>query len=395
MGEYRFGVLGAGRQGTAAAYDLIVRGGAATVVLADMDLSIADRAAERVNRLTGQERALAARVDATNRGQVVEFLGPLDAFLSAATYRFNYDIALAALEARTHMCDLGGNAAIVRRQLSLDDQARRRGVCIVPDCGEAPGLASNLMAYGLSLLDEADELILYDGGLPIEPAPPWNYALTFNVDGLTNEYHGTTTWRVDGELVDVECLDPAHDELVDFGPPFGVLEAFAAATGSTTPLTLGERVRTLKAKVLRYPGHAAQFRAFRDLGLFLEEPVLVREEKVVPREVFHALLEPRIKARPGERDVVVARVVAKGRKDGSRAGVIVDLLVYPDDALGFTAMEQATGWHAAIVCHLMASGRIAPGATPVELAVDPLEMADDLRTRGFHLSVEVEEGSPA
>src|SRR5438876_6419320 len=175
MDEYRFGVLGAGRQGTAAAYDLIARGRAAAVILADMDRAVADRAAERVNRLTGQERAHGARVDATDRGQVVEFLGPLDAFLSAATYRFNHALAMAALEARTHMCDLGGNTAIVRRQLSLDQQAKERGICIVPDCGEAPGLASNLLAYALTLLDQTEELVLYDGGLPLEPVAPWNY----------------------------------------------------------------------------------------------------------------------------------------------------------------------------------------------------------------------------
>jgi len=286
------------------------------------------------------------------------------------------------------MCDLGGNTPIVRRQLLLDDRARARGVCIVPDCGEAPGLASNMLAYCQTLLEETEELVLYDGGLPAEPRPPWNYVLTFNVNGLTTEYDGTTMWRVNGELVEVECLDPEHDELIDFGPPLGVLEAFVAATASTTPWTLGERVPTLKAKVLRHPGHAAQFRAFRDLGLFSEDPVEVGEgTNVIPRDVFHTLLEPQIRARPGDRDVVVARVVARGRSNGRPAQATVNLRVYPDDRLGFSAMEQATGWHAAIVCHLMASDRIPPGATPVELAVDPAFMMGALRSRGFEISV--------
>ena len=382
---YRYGILGTGRQGTAAAYDLIVRGEAGSVLMGDVDLAAARRAADRVNELSGSDAAHAAQLDAADSQALVEFLRPIDAFVSSASYRFNYEVAEAALEAGTHMCDLGGNTAIVWRQLSLDRHARERGVCIVPDCGEAPGLASNLMAYGLGQLDETDELVLYDGGLPVDPVPPWNYTLTFNVDGLTNEYDGTTTWRVDGELVDVQCLDPAHDESIDFGPPLGVLEAFAAATGSTTAHTLGEWVRTLKAKVVRYPGHAAQFRAFRDLGLFAEEPIQVGGERVVPRDAFHALLEPRIRARPGERDVVVAKVVARGRRQGRPAQAVVDLRVYPDDGLGFTAMEQATGWHAAIVCHLMASGQITAGATPVELAVDPPMMVEALGARGFEL----------
>jgi hypothetical protein len=56
-----------------------------------------------------------------------------------------------------------------------------------------------------------------------------------------------------------------------------------------------------------------------------------------------------------------------------------------DDWTGFTAMEQATGFHAAIVCHLMASGAVEPGARPVEVAVDPEVMMAEARQRGFQV----------
>jgi lysine 6-dehydrogenase len=359
-------------------------------MLGDLDERKSAASADRVNRLTKSNRAHGVRVDAADHDALVQFLRPLDAFVSSASWRLNLDVSRATLEAGTHMCDLGGNTEVVRGQLELDGEARARGVCLVPDCGEAPGLASNLMAYALTLVDQADELLLLDGGLPLEPVPPWNYVLTFNVDGLTNEYDGRTTWLEDGELVEVDCLDPATSELIDFGPPLGTLEAFAAATGSTTPWTLGDRVRTLRAKVLRYPGHLAQFRAFRELGLFSEEPVHAGGMQVVPRDAFHALLEPMIRATPGTRDVVVARVLVTGTTEGRDAKAVVDLRVYADDGLGFTAMEQATGWHAAIVCRLMASGGISPGATPVEIAVDPKLMVDELRGRGFELTARVE-----
>ena len=46
---YSYAVLGAGRQGTAAAYDMARWGDAHHVILADYDLEVAHRAAERVN----------------------------------------------------------------------------------------------------------------------------------------------------------------------------------------------------------------------------------------------------------------------------------------------------------------------------------------------------------
>jgi lysine 6-dehydrogenase len=384
--SHRYGVLGSGRQGTAAAYDLVVRGDASSVVLGDVDEDRAGEAASTVNRLARSERARGVRLRADDAIDLRSFLEPIDAAVSALPYPLDLEVARTAVEAGTHVCDLGGNTSIVLDELKLDDAARAAGVSVVPDCGEAPGLANNLVAHAVALLDEARDVLLLDGGLPLDPMPPWNYELTFHVDGLTNEYDGVATSVVDGSPTEVRCFDPAEYELLEFEPPFGLLEAFVANTASTLPWTVGARVRSFKAKVLRYPGHAARY---RDLGLFERDPVEVSGREVVPRDVYHALLEPRIRARPDVRDVVIARVMANGQKDGRAAQARVDFRVYPDPELGFTSMERATGWHAATVCHLMASGRIAPGATPVELAVPPELMMKELARRGFHLETSI------
>src|SRR5919108_3089273 len=117
MPEIRYGVLGSGRQGTAAAYDLLVRGEAGAVVMADIDGGRAEAAAERLRRLTGSDRVSVAVVSASDRAALVDFLEPLDAFVSSASWRFNRTASEAALEAGTPMCDLGGNLEGVRQQL--------------------------------------------------------------------------------------------------------------------------------------------------------------------------------------------------------------------------------------------------------------------------------------
>ncbi len=80
---FRYAVLGAGRQGTAAAYDFAVRGDANSVLLADMDIARAKDAAKRVNRLSGTSLATAAKVDVTRRESVLRVLRGIDVFLSA------------------------------------------------------------------------------------------------------------------------------------------------------------------------------------------------------------------------------------------------------------------------------------------------------------------------
>jgi lysine 6-dehydrogenase len=389
-GAFAYGILGAGRQGTAAAYDLAVRGEAASIVLADVDEARAEAAAARVNELAGRAVAGGLRLDVTDSPALLDYLRPLDAAIGAISYKLSLRLTEAAIEARTDWCDLGGNTSVVREQLALDHRARAAGIRIVPDCGEAPGLASNLMAYAMSLLDEPEDLVLLDGGLPLHPTPPWNYRLTFSMDGLTNEYAGGSTYIRDGRPVEVDSFDPAEYELVDLGEPVGTLEAFSTGGASTTPWTLGKRLRSMRNKVVRYPGHVAVWKGFMEAGLFSEEPIRVGNQDVVPRQVFHALIEPQIRADESVDDIVIAHVIVTGRKAGRPTRAVVDMRVVRDRKLGFFAMEETTGWHAAIVAHLMARGRIALGAAPVELATDGAEMVAELRARGFPVTESVE-----
>jgi len=178
------------------------------------------------------------------------------------------------------------------------------------------------------------------------------------------------------------------------GEPVGLLEAFATGGASTTPWTLGKRLRSMRNKVVRYPGHVVVWKGFMDAGLFSEQPIRVGDQQVVPRQLFHALIEPQIRADDSVDDIVIAHVIVTGRKAGRATRAIVDMRVVRDRKLGFSAMEETTGWHAAIVAHLMARGRIAVGAAPVELATDSAEIVAELRARDFPITESVETIEP-
>lgn len=385
---YRYAVLGAGRQGTACAYDMIKHGEAESVVLADMSLAAAQAASTRVNALLATDKARALQLDVTDHEAVVSVLEGVDAFLSAVPYYFNLEITHAAVRARASMCDLGGNTDLVREQLALNSQAREAGIRIVPDCGQVPGMGSSLMVYAMSLLDEPEEVFMWDGGLPQSPRPPFNYLLTFNVAGLTNEYAEAPVFLRDGK----PTLVPTMDELeeIDFPPPLGRLEAFTTGGGvSTMPWTFEGKLKTIQNKTVRYPGHFDQLRAFYDLGLWRTDPVRVGRDEVVPRDLFHALFEPQVTF-PEDRDVVVIRIRASGRKDGQPTAVVLDLVDFYDEETGFSAMERTTGWDAAIVAGMMARGQTPLGAVPVELAVPPDLFVHELSKRGIEVETSLE-----
>jgi lysine 6-dehydrogenase len=362
MAQYRYIILGAGRQGTAAAYDLARRGDASEVVLADAVLDTAQSSAERVNRLAGREVASARALDVTDRAALLAALDGADVALSAVPYMFNLDITRAAIEAGVSLCDMGGHTGVVQQQLALDPLAQQAGVSVLPDCGMGPGLVNVLAVYVMELLDDVREVTIYDGGLPQHPEPPWNYRLTFNINGLTNEYDGEVTLLRGGRLVTVDALSECQMVTLD---GLGTFESFIAAGGSTAPWTFEGRLDRFETRILRYPGHYAQFKAFQLLGLFGTEPIRMGDTSVVPRDVFHALLGPKIVDR-SVRDVAYMRGVGVGQRDGAAARVAVDLVDRFDESTGFTAMERLTGWHCAIMMAMQARGEVAPGARALE-----------------------------
>jgi len=383
---YRYAVIGSGRQGTAAAYDFAAFGDAEDIVMADMVLAQAKRSAARVNKLAGRIVAHPVQANVTKPATVLKAIKDADVLLSGVPYFLNLALTKLALKAKVSMVDFGGNTDLVRKQLALDAQARKAGVGTVPDCGMGPGFNITLGVYAMELLDVPEHVYIYDGGLPQKPKPPWNYELTFNVEGLTNEYYGDATFLREGRIARIPLF--SEFELLDV-PPLGTLEAVVTPGGlSTAPWSFQGKLQTFQNKTLRYPGHWAQMQAFRDLGLFELEPVEVDGRRVIPRHVFHALFEPKVTPKV-IRDVCVEHVRALGRKDGRTAEAVVELIDYADEATGFTSMERLTGWHAAIAAEMLARGIIPPGTHSVELGIPAKPFVEEARKRGLKITERV------
>lgn len=383
---YNYVILGSGRQGTASAYDLALHGDAASIILADIDLQQAQLAALRVNKLSGKNYCKAAELNAKDQEACLKLFkeNNAHAVISGVPYFFNVELSKTAIAAGASFCDYGGNTDVVRKQIALSDEAKLAGCSIIPDCGMAPGLANSLSAYAISLLDETESLMVYDCGLPQKPLAPWNYSLTFSIEGLTNEYHGKSNCLRDGKLHQIDTFQ--EYELVEFPEPLGQLEAFTTFGGvGTLPWTYQGKIRNLQNKTLRYIGHFAQWKVFREAGLFDLEPVEVAGQQVVPRHVLHKLIEPQIRAGENEADLVIIRVVARGLKGGERSEAVIDILDRYDEKTGFKAMERCTGFHAGIMASLAARGATARTCLTVEEAVSPKLFLEELSKRDIKI----------
>jgi len=379
-----FLILGSGRMGLGAAYDLAHNSeGVELITVADADEGRARAVAETV----GDPRVRPARLDVTDTAAVVSLMRGHDAAVSCVPYFHNLGLARAAVEARTNFCDLGGNNAVVDAELALDAEARAAGINIIPDCGLAPGMVSVLAAHGAARFERLDELHIRVGGLPQNPKPPLDYQLVFSVEGLINEYVERARVIRDGRIVEVESMTEV--EALDFPEPYGRMEAFQTSGGtSTLPETFLGRVRELDYKTIRYPGHCERFKLLIDLGLASSEEVEVDGARVAPRRLLGELLCRHLPA--DEPDLVFIRLDFAGTSDGRARRLRYDILDRHDERTGLSAMMRTTAFPASVIAQMMARGDVeAKGAVPQERCVPARQFVDELARRGIKIKEEL------
>lgn len=376
---YRYAIIGSGMQGTAAAYDLAQYGEADEVRLLDVDVRRARSAADRVNRLVGRELAKAGVVDATDKTSASQVLEGMHACLSAVPYFFNVNLARAAIQARSHFNDLGGNTKIVEEELALDRAAKDARVSVVPDCGVAPGMANTLAVYAIRSIEQPQHVHVRCGGLPQNKQLPLGYKKLFALEGLTNEYFGKAIALREGKIIQIDTFDDL--ETLELPAPIGPVEAFSTSGGtSTCPYTFQGKLETYDYKTIRYPGHHQALKLFKELGFLGLEPIEVKGHSVVPRDAFHAIMQ-RAWDHPSEPDLLVLRIDVIGMHAGARTRVRIQIIDRQDPRTGFSAMERTTAFSAAIVTALQAKGRTPIGAVPLETAVDPHDFMRELARR--------------
>lgn len=375
-------VLGAGMQGTACAYDLLQNPKVRTVAIADVTLEKAQMATKQ---LPIDERLTFHSVDAINLKALSAFLEPYDVLISAVPYFLNLAVSEAAITSRTHMVDMGGNTDLVFEQRKLNEKAQQAGITILPDCGLAPGMANILAAHAIQQFDTVDSVKIRVGGLPQNPQPPLNYRLFFSIHGLINEYVGKSVILREGSITEVDTLTDI--ETLNFPDSVGEVEAFHTLGGvSTLPWTYQGQIKTMDYKTIRYPGHCHQIKTMHDLGLLDDSPIEINGNKISPREVFAAVVVPRLNFEDNL-DLVLVRVEVIGKKSGVIATYRMEIQDRYDDQTNFTAMMRTTAFPVSIVAQMLGNGSIMNrGVLALEQTVPTEPFISELVKRHIHVS---------
>ncbi|MDQ7013389.1 MAG: saccharopine dehydrogenase C-terminal domain-containing protein [Planctomycetota bacterium] len=381
-------VLGAGMVGSVMAVDLAT-GTGSTDALA---VTIADSRPEALERARARAAAAGCSIDTieadlADPAVLRNAIEPFDIVLGALASSIGFATLRTVIEAGKDYCDI---SFMPEDAIDLDALARKHDVTAIVDCGVAPGMSNLLAARGVAMLDRADSIEIYVGGLPRERRRPFEYKAGFSPADVIEEYTRPARIVEGGEIVVRPAL--SEPELMDFAG-VGTLESFN--TDGLRSLAYTMKVPDMKEKTLRYPGHIELMRVFRETGLFGHDEIEVGGTRdgapgvrVKPIDVISKLMFPKWTYEPDEEDLTVMRIVVEGeppaghgrgaaaggdggrrvRHPGRRERHTWDLLDFYDKKTRATSMSRTTAIPCTIMARLVAAGSLRqPGVNPPEL----------------------------
>ncbi len=333
-------VLGAGLVGSAMVKDLSQD--------TELSVTVVDVNQAALDRVVTATSARGVRADLSQAEVVTSVVADADLVICAVPGFMGFATLKRIIEAGKDVVDI---SFFAEDAFALDELAQRQGVTAVVDCGVAPGLCNILAGHLDSLLDKLERYICYVGGLPRVRTWPYEYRAVFSPVDVLEEYTRPARFVEYGH----EVVRPALSdiELRDF-PGVGTLEAFNTDGLRSLQRTLDAPF--MLEKTLRYPGHAALMRVFRESGFFSTELVEVNDQKVRPIDLTAKLLFEQWAMPPGEEDLTVMQVVIEGRRDGADLRYTYDLLDHYDRATDTMSMARTTGYTATIVARQVMRG---------------------------------------
>jgi saccharopine dehydrogenase-like NADP-dependent oxidoreductase len=325
------------------------------VVVADKSETRAKEVAERM----GKDNVSWIQLDVTGPNELADALRDFDLAMGFLPGKLGYGLTKACIDAGKDLLDV---SFMSENPLTLNIDAKKAEVTIVPDCGLAPGISNILVGHAAAELDKVQAVHIMVGGLPEKPVPPLDYVITWSPENLIDEYMRKARIVKEGKIIEVEALSGLEE--VEF-PRFGELEAFYTDGLRTLPHTI-TGVSDMWEKTLRYPGHAEKIKLLKTLGFFAEERIDVDGVSVSPRKLTVKLLEQKLR-KPEIRDIVALKVEVSGVKNGRQTRYVYRLLDHYDEERKVTAMARTTAYSASIIAQLMLKKALREkGVVPTE-----------------------------
>jgi len=278
----------------------------------------------------------------------------------------------------------------------LHETAKKNGVTFMDGIGFAPGLSNITCGEAIRMLDKAEICIARVGGIPrkdVADHKPLKYMITWAFWHVLREYNVKLYILKNGKRVEVDSTTEreafrfdkyGHDEMLEC----------AITPGMPSFMYTRPKLKYFAEKTVRWPGHWAGVQTLKECGLLSIEPVVVNGQKVIPRDLLLACIEPQLTRKPGETDVCIMYNTVIGIKGGKPTKISYWMWDEADKKNGISSMGRVTGFPAAIGAVMIGKGMIKEkGIVPPEDCIygdNYTYFTNELKKRHIHILESIE-----
>jgi len=304
MNEGKVLVVGAGAQGGPCVSILVRDKDISEVVLADLDIDLANKIKAKVKN----DKLKTVRVDASDVESIVKAAEGVDVIINLTLTEFNSNIMQAALRCGAHYVDTSfgeGSSSDIRatdnilaqmmenRPLTFNKEYKEAGLTALLGCGASPGTVNALARYMCDKLDSVDEIRIRIGRRPlassVEVVRGW--APTWSPFRALWGYAVEPTIFEDGKYKKYPIYSKCED--YEFPAPIGTIPLVYHQHQEpiSLPYFIGKGIKYCDFKYTIDNEVGTLIKT----GLSSSEPVEVKGVKVAPRDVLLKIVP-----RPGD-----------------------------------------------------------------------------------------------
>ena len=389
-------LLGYGMQGRACVYDLIKYG--------EFDeLSIVDCYENFLDDIKSLEdpRVKGCLIDGTDLAKIRDLLKPAQLLIEFFPPQLTLTMVELAIDCNCHAITssyinnpaYAAQLGFAERLELLDQKAHQKGLVILEEFGMDPGIDLAMGQRVVDLFDEVHALHSYGAGFPeLQSANnPLKYKFSWSVIGVIRS-HLRPAKYLDNSMVHVIEADSIFTfeniHFLDIQGLGDTLECFynGNSTQYIDHFGIRKTIKNMGRYICRWPGHGAFWEKMARCGFLNDQPIQVGEQLVKPEEFCASLLgnQEQFYYQKDERDVALLRIDGRGLIDGQPKQVLMQSIIYQDQLLGFSAMQQTVGFPMAIGSMMILDGKIRKSGRTMPMEV-PLDLYfNELGGRGIH-----------
>jgi saccharopine dehydrogenase-like NADP-dependent oxidoreductase len=368
---------GCGVVGSIAAETLVSSGAFDEVVIADIKIAEAKKAAQRL----GAGAASAVEFDAESPQSIKNAVKGSSLVLNCVGpfYKYGPVILRAVIDSKIDYIDVCDDLDATEKLLEMDGDAKKAGVSALIGMGSSPGVANVLVRFcAESMLDEVEAVDIYHahGGEKVEgPAVVKHRIHSMEMDipmFLGGEFTTVRMFEQSGKALEEEV------EFRDVGR-YGVY-AYPHPETITLPRYLKNIKRVTNLGLVLPPAYAELIKEMVRLGVTDEKPLEVQGQRVVPLEFAVSFIlsrRQRLMTEAGLNEPMgCLKIAVSGLKNGEK-----NTYIFSMSSRG-QGMGEGTGIPAALGAILMATGKAnVKGVNPPESCVNPMDLLELARTK--------------